>query len=277
MFPNSVGPFRTFVGRLLAKNAFKQLDLMLIRDRMSLSTVEALGVKLPIKSTVDVAINFRSDAQNVQGISEGRTIGVAAGTYLNALGRNEFENYVTAHAKALDYMIQKYNVEVVFLPHDITGFKGDDYHVSKCILEEMQNKNHAKMICVDNVDEYKSAVEQVEILVSSKMHPAVLASSSGVPAMYIVYDHKQTGFFEHLGFSELCLNIKSVSYSSLVRKMETLWNDRKNLSESLKQSVPVLQQNVKDSIRNALLSLRDSESSFTKRARDDDGDSKRSR
>ena len=259
VFPNSVGPFRTFVGRLLARIAFKNVDLLLLRDQTSVANVKSLGVKTPTILTTDAAIIFKASVKNNLEKLETPTIGVVAGAYFNALKENEIKKYVAAHAKALDYMINKYDVSVVFLPHAVTGFKNDDYDMCASVLQRMQCKRKAKMIFVKNVDEYKLLLAQLDMLVSSKMHPAVLAASSTVPALYVVYDHKQTGFFEQLGLLDHCLDITAISYSCLVRKMESLWNSRKKVRRLLSQRTPELQENVKKAIRKAVLTFYSSE------------------
>jgi colanic acid/amylovoran biosynthesis protein len=253
LFPNSVGPFRTFIGRLLAKIAFKNVDLMLLRDKVSVANLKSLGVKSPTMLTVDVAINFKANTKNNPVKLETPAIGVAAGVYFNALTENEIRNFVAAHAKALDFMVDKYKAKVVFLPHDVTGFKNDDYDMCKSVWQAMRHREEARMIHVQSVDEYKLILGQLDMLVSSKMHPAVLATSSNVPALYVVYDHKQTGFFEQLGLLDYCLDITAVSSDSLIRKMENLWNNRQKVKSLLSQRIPELQENVKNAIKKAVL------------------------
>jgi len=253
LLPNSVGPFRTFVGRSLAKIAFRNMDLMIVRDRVSAANLESLGLKKPTMLTVDVATNFKPDAKTNPAKLENPVIGVAAGVYFNALTENGLKNFVTSHAKALDFMISRYGVKIVFLPHDVTGFKNDDYDICTSILREMQYRQDARIMCVKSVDEYKLLLNQLDMLVSSKMHPAVLASSSNVPALYVVYDHKQTGFFEQLDLLEYCLDISAVSSENLIRKMDNLWNDRQKVESLLSQRIPELQENVKKIVRKAVL------------------------
>lgn len=259
VFPNSVGPFRTFIGRLLARIAFKNVDLLLLRDQTSVVNVKSLAVKSPTILTTDVAINFKASKKNKLQKLETPTIGVAAGAYLGALKEDEIKNYVTTHAKALDNMIDKYDVNIVFLPHDFAGFRNDDYDMCMYVLQRMQYKEKAKIICVESVDEYKLLIGQLDMLVSSKMHPAVLAASSTVPALYIVYDHKQTGFFEQIGLLDHCLDIRAISYSCLVKKMESLWNSREKVRRLLSRRIPELQENVKKAIRQAVLTFYSSE------------------
>jgi polysaccharide pyruvyl transferase WcaK-like protein len=252
MFPNSIGPFRTFFGRFLTKMALRNMDFMLLRDKESLAYAKTLGVELPTILTADMAVTFRSDANEFSVKLTRPTIGVAAGAYFSALTQSELENYVNAHARALDYMIEKHDVNIAFLPHDITGFKGDDRDISNSIFTRMHNRSRVKIISVDDVSEYHFLLKQLEMLVSSKMHPAVLATSSRVPAMYVVYDHKQTGFFEHLGFLDNCVSIKDLCYESLVRKIESVWDKRVELSRQLDIRIPMLQKEIKKAVKKVV-------------------------
>jgi polysaccharide pyruvyl transferase WcaK-like protein len=239
----------------LAKIAFHNVDLILIREESSLAILEDLGVKTPKIVTTDVAINFTSSIDNISRDHIKPTIGVAGGVYFNALKEKEIRRYVVAHAKALDYMIEKYDLNVVFLPHDVTGFKNDDYDICMNILYEMRYKQKAKTNVFKNVHDYKRFLVQLDILVSSKMHPAVLAASSNVPFMYVVYDHKQTGFAKQVGLLDYCIDITAISSENLRRGMEKLWNSRKDIQIILEKSIPELKRDMKKKIRKAILSL----------------------
>jgi colanic acid/amylovoran biosynthesis protein len=253
IFPNSVGPFRTWIGRLLARIVFNNTDVLLVRESTSLNIIKSLQVKVRTILTTDIVILFKGSIQNSPEKLPKPVIGVSAGVYSYSLQKNELENYMVAHAKALDYMIDNYGVNVVFLPHYVTGLKNDDYDLSKVILQQMKNKSRASMICVETADEYKSLEDQLDMIVSSKMHPAVIAASSGVPAVCLVYDHKQTGFFQQLGFLNHCLDINNFSYNDLISKMEYVWIHRQEIRGSLSEKIPELQRNVRQAIMKAIV------------------------
>jgi polysaccharide pyruvyl transferase WcaK-like protein len=60
----------------------------------------------------------------------------------------------------------------------------------------------------------------------------------------IAYDHKQTAFFERLDMTDCTLNIRNVTFESLLSTMEKTWNQRAALQASLKSKIPQWQKDV---------------------------------
>jgi polysaccharide pyruvyl transferase WcaK-like protein len=162
------------------------------------------------------------------------------------------QNYILSHAKALDKVIEKYGFSVVFLPHYVTGFALDDLEVSELIVQNMKNKEKTKIINASSVDEFKHWIDQMKIVVSSKMHPAVIAASVHVPFLFIAYDYKQMGFASSIGLEDCVLSIRDFSCEKLFAKIEYVLKNIEAIEGLLKKRVPELQRHVKDSIAFAL-------------------------
>ena len=249
MFPNSVGPFRTGVGVFLSRFSLNRCDYLLIRDPISYKIVNDLKIQSPKILTYDTALLYSSSKNKSETQFAKPTVGVSPGIYSQSLSKAEVENYILSHAKALDALIDKYKVSIVFLPHYISGFSDDDYDVSTSILKKMKNKDRAKIIKTSSVREFKLLLDQMDMVVSSKMHPAVLAATGYVPLVCIAYDHKQTAFFERLNMIECTLNIRNVTFESLLSTMEKTWNERAALQASLKYQIPQWQKDVNSVIK----------------------------
>ena len=249
MFPNSVGPFRTGVGVFLSRFSLNRCDYLLIRDPISYKIVNDLKIQSPKILTYDTALLYSSSKSKSETHFAKPTVGVSPGIYSQSLSKAEVENYILSHAKALDALIDKYKVSIVFLPHYISGFSDDDYDVSTSILQKMKNKNSAQIIKTSSVREFKLLLDQMDMVVSSKMHPAVLAATGYVPLVCIAYDHKQTAFFERLNMIECTLNIRNVTFESLLSTMEKTWNERAALQASLKYQIPQWQKDVNSVIK----------------------------
>jgi polysaccharide pyruvyl transferase WcaK-like protein len=161
------------------------------------------------------------------------------------MNKADVENYIVAHARALDAAIEKHGFTVAFLPHYISGFSGDDLEISRKIVEKMRHKEHTKIIVTDNVPEFKALLNQMSMVISSKMHPAILAVSAFVPVLSIVYDHKQTGFFQRLDMTNCTLDISMVSAERLTSKIEATWSQQAQLTSALAQQIPLWQKNVR--------------------------------
>lgn len=252
MFPNSVGPFRTWIGRFLSKLSLNSCDHILVREPISYEIVKSLSIRSPKILTFETTLLFKSMGDSSFDNYSNPVIGVSPGIYSHSLSEKEVYEYVLAHAKVLDRAVEKYGLSVVFLPHYISGFRYDDLEISKLIFSEMKNASKARIVNMDTVDEFKSLIDRMDMAISSKMHPAVLATSGCVPTLCIAYDHKQTGFFRALGLSECVIPLRDLSYEKLLSKMDYVWNRRDEIRSLLKERIPKLQEHVKNSIKKVM-------------------------
>ncbi len=259
MFPNSIGPFKTYLGRSLSKLALNKCDYILLRDITSYRIAESLGITSTKTLTADTALLLKRKAKTSTKKEARPLIGVSPGVYSHSLPNRIVNKYIREHAAALDMAAEKYGLTIVFLPHYISGFKLDDLEVSKLIWRNMKKRKHAIIIQVNNVGEFKSLLEKLDILISSKMHPAVLGVSSFIPTLCIAYDHKQWGLFTHLGMKEAVINIQEASKETIFSKISLIWENREEIKNLLQKKVPVLQRNTENSIKKALIRLTFSE------------------
>jgi polysaccharide pyruvyl transferase WcaK-like protein len=264
MFPNSIGPFQTCVGRLLSRYALNRCDYVFVREPISYSTAQSLGIKKLPTLTSDTALLFRVDNNVTAEHIEGPVVGVCAGVYNYTLSDEQLRHYVSVQARALDIGIKKYGYEVVFLPHGITGFRYDDLEISRMILGEMKNKKEARIMEIDDVNEFKLVLSQMSMIISLKMHPSVLGVSCCIPVLCLAYDQKQLGFFRSLGLENFVIDLREISLEALWSKMAQLWEERSNVKNLLEERVPVLQKQTRMAIKRTLTLLRENEPALKK-------------
>ena len=254
LFPNSIGPFKTIIGKTLGKLALNNCSIVLVRDPISFDIVKTLKLNSNEILTADTALLF--NARNITTFNHNGkpTLGVNPGIYGQSLSKKEVSKYISAHVKALDYGIEKYGFSVILLPHFISGFKQDDMELCNQIANEMRNPEKVNIYHAKDVDDFKSLIDSLNMLISSKMHPAIFAASGFIPVLSIAYDHKQTGFFERLDMSQCVFKIREISDELLIEKIDYVWTNRKKLSQSLKKQIPILQNDIKNNIHNALTS-----------------------
>lgn len=252
MFPNSVGPFRTRLGRLLAKLTLNRFDCILVREPISYKVVTLLGVGAPTILTCDTTLLLKgTDEVNFTSLPH-PLLGVSPGLYAHSLPKMEIHRYISEHAKALDAAIEKYGFSVVFLPHYVSNFRYDDLEVSRLILQRMRNKRRAKIVELSSVNPFKSILDRMDMVISSKMHPAVLAISGYVPTLCVAYDQKQSGFFQILDLTECVIPIQEFSYERLLLRIGRVWHRRNEIRAMLKKKVPLLQKDITEAITLSL-------------------------
>lgn len=95
-----------------------------------------------------------------------------------------------------------------------------------------------------NLEDFCARVSQTELMLSSRMHPTVIASSCRVPTVVITYDYKQLGLMEQLGLDSYVIDINQVTYENLISTMEKAWKNRRFIREHLEMQIPnVAKQN----------------------------------
>jgi polysaccharide pyruvyl transferase WcaK-like protein len=250
VFPNSIGPFRSFAGRFLGKLIFSNTNLLLLRERYSLEWVRKLGLKTPTIVTSDIALlnDMEKPRSTTQGKDDKPLLAVCPGIYAAALSQTQQNNYIDAHVKALDKFIDEYGVKVIFLPFEITGRKNDDYSFCESIMEKMRNSAFAEIVKTKNLEDFYARVSQTELMLSSRMHPTVIASSCRVPVVVITYDYKQLGLMEQLDLASYVVDINAVKYENLISTMEKAWKNRKLIRGQLYLQIPILQNNIRNTI-----------------------------
>lgn len=243
VFPNSLGPFKTKLGSFMTRMALNNVDLILLRELRSNSFLKLLGVSTPIVNTTDIALLLErtKKEQSKRLFTSKKAIGVSPGLYSASLPPNKKTAYILAHSQLLDWMIEKYGVDVVFLPLEITTFEGDDYSLCKMILKHMRHKEKTKIVREETPEGFKEYLADLEMLISSRMHPLVLATSEMVPAAVIAYDHKQTGLLDQLGLNYCGIDINDVSFEKMRLTTEDVWKHRENIRKHLETMVPILQ------------------------------------
>ena len=252
MFPNSVGPFRTRLGLLMSKLALNNFDAIIVRDSVSFNSMKKLGVVPGMTLTSDAALLFSADSRVPVRKFSSPSVGVSIGVYSQSLSEKDFEKFLSENAKALDRIVELYDFDVCFFPHFLTGFENDDFEVSNIVKGKMKNSDRARVFKIDSLDEFKLCLEQMELLISSKMHPMVLATSGYVPTVCIAYDHKQTGFLRDLGLTEYLIDLKDVDSEAIVSRVGKVIENRAEIVALLKEKIPVLQNEVKSAMREVL-------------------------
>jgi len=235
--PASFGPFDglPITIRWLTKIVLNRfIDLVLVREPYSAKLLDKLGVK-NYQIVADAAIFVRFDKLSHPPIPFKSAIGVAPAMLRYTLTDEEIEKYVLSHAKCLDELATQHE-EIVFLPSS-----SDDIAMSQMIIARMKNAHCAKIIITDNVDEYESLIRRLKLLITTRMHPSVMAAKIFLPFISIIYDHKQVGFLQQVGLKTFSIPISKISHANLKLTINKVIQSYDEIKETLKSRVPKLQ------------------------------------
>jgi polysaccharide pyruvyl transferase WcaK-like protein len=199
--PQSVGPLRGPVGAAV-RWGLARVDAVCVRDPSSADDLAGLaGVhRVPDLAVLDLA--ERADA--IDRVPRGERVGFVARKVGHAAG---YEQHVRAVAEDLGEQA----VWAVQTAGDRT--KSDAVHYQRLGLTVGGS-------LVDLL-----AGRELSVVVSVRLHGALMALAAGVPAVHLAYDRKGPATFADLGLQDWCLDVRSLDRTSLRAVVDDLVAD----------------------------------------------------
>lgn len=253
LYTMSVGPFYHDVERWLVKRRFRSAGLILIREDTSLKLLKDMGITANAVRSVDSGFLFDSkesvrlrEKLNIEGNQE--LVGVTARKWLDVKSQ---EAYETELASALDTIIDRHHVQVVFIPQVTSVHNSDDdRHVSRSIAARMQ---HASEVHVME-DEYthydvKAMYDELDYIIGTRFHSVIFSLTSYVPAIAIEYEHKTSGIMRDLNLSKWTLKIEDVRATKITELFDDLTQQKQEYVTHLKAVLPSYIQQAQAAIK----------------------------
>ena len=135
----------------------------------------------------------------------------------------------------MDYIVEKYDVEIMFLPHCIGPTKDlDDRVVSMDIISKTRNKDKIKLITQEYTpEELKGLIGQCDMFIGERLHSVVGAISMGVPSIAILHNNNRNGLIEPVLNNKWICDAKEINLEFLKEKIDSLWSERDEIREEL--------------------------------------------
>lgn len=236
-----VGPLFTEDGKELTRLAFSVADVATVRDSKSKKLVASLGIKdEDIIVTADPALSFAStkkDArkklqENGVKLEKNNIVGVSVRNWKFGNGSNEWRDIV---AVAIDRFINKYHVQVIFIPFDARDDSVEtDYEVALDIVNKMESGDkvlllndtyHPEMIC--------GFIACTNFVIGMRLHSLIFATKESIPVVGLVYDPKVGSFMQSFNASDSALDIQTMSVDTLFSLIEKKWMQRNKIQKYL--------------------------------------------
>ena len=253
---SSIGPFKTRRGKLLAKFILNRMKVISVRESLSKEYLEKLGIKkqiylvpdmgllmppAPLEAVRKILLNEGIDIDNrpLIGISVNETM--MRILRLHKL-EHKYNEFIILMARIVDYVIEKFNSYVVFIPHCVAPY-GDDRVCAKNIYKIIKNKDRVKLINTEySPEELKAIIGQCDIFIGARMHSCIAAASMNVPFIAIVYNERRKDVMKMFGLEEYICNVTIASFDEMKTKIEDILANREKVKEKLKTKVKMLNE-----------------------------------
>ena len=253
LYTMSIGPFYHDIERRMVKRRFHNAGLILIREDTSLKLLENMGVTANVVRSVDSGFLFAGkesvrlhERLNIESSQE--LVGVTARKWLDAKSQ---EAYETELASALDAIIERHHVQVVFIPQVTSVHNSDDdRNVSRSIAARMQHVSQVHVM-EDDYTHYdvKAMYDELDYIIGTRFHSVIFSLTSYVPAIAIEYEHKTSGIMRDLDLSKWTLKIEDVRSTKITDLFDELTKQKQEYVAHLRAVLPGYIQQAQGAIK----------------------------
>ncbi|WP_322534641.1 polysaccharide pyruvyl transferase family protein [Vibrio parahaemolyticus] len=267
MVGHSVGPFKNKNISKIAKDVFKNVDSLILRESVSEEHLYEIGLthdNFILGGDTAWLINPDKYEFNISPllskyVDSRPTIAITVrelAPFDVRLGISQ-DDYEEKMANLCEYLIGKgYNIIAV---STCTGF--DSYHrddrISALRIGRIINNAERYTVVMDELTDVElgKLLSKCTLTIGTRLHSAILSMRFGTPAFAIYYEHKSLGILKKIGLIEYSVAIHDIATSDfkniVLRKLENIEHEQ----EKLASQVHVEAENCKSVIREAFSNL----------------------
>ena len=254
IYGQSVEPFGDKLISMATKFILNRVDLITVREKISLNYLKSLNIKPKVILTADSGFLLKSisphESQKLlaeQGICEKQRplVGITVRRW-NFPGHGDarlrFANYLEVITRTTQWLISNMKATVVFFPEVIYPPKGDDRIVSNEVASRIENNQNIRVLTKDySPQELKGMIGQMDLFIGTRMHSNIFALSMGIPTIAISYENKTDGIMKMLGMSGYVLDIADLMLDDMISAIKMAVSNRNSIKQELERKIPEIE------------------------------------
>jgi colanic acid/amylovoran biosynthesis protein len=267
LFPQTIGPFRGWTAKRIAKFIMSRAELIYSRDQSGAEEARAiLGGQASEKVKFCYDVGFLVEARppavlNLKGLPEQREaasclvgLNVSGLLYAGGYNRKNMFGLKTNYRELIDVLVEslleRKGATVLLVPHVWRGagpgehLESDD-NVCRQIYEKLQAKYSGRIATVEgtyNSNEIKYVIGKCDFFIGSRMHACIAALSQSVPSVAISYSDKFFGVMESVGMSEMVADPRKMSLEEILSIVDSSLARRVSLRQQLESTIPKVKE-----------------------------------
>ncbi|MHB1414472.1 MAG: polysaccharide pyruvyl transferase family protein [Chloroflexota bacterium] len=248
------GPLRSPAAQQMVRDCLGRAAVVTVRERRARQVLEEAGLQGDITVTADPALLLEpqplpEDALRREGMDgPRRLVGISVREPGAAAPDIKQEEYHQLLANAADYMVDRLDADLVFVPMEPHVL--DTQH-SHAVIARMAYPRHATVL----KGEYTSGqiltlMENFAFAVGMRLHFLIFAALQRVPFVALPYASKVTGFLEALDLD--ALPVQRVNAGQLLAHIDRSWDLRRETLAHIDRILPRLQEKARETHRIAV-------------------------
>jgi polysaccharide pyruvyl transferase CsaB len=248
----SAGPLTSTSARAAVRDALNPAALVTVRDRAGHRLLEDVGVTREIHVTADPALLLEPEELPVsvleaEGVDLGHPlVGFSVREPGPAAPDIDPEEYYSLLANAADFVAERYDAEVLFVPME----KSDVQH-SHAVVAHMQNAERAEILRRNySPRQILDLMGRLDLAIGMRLHFMIFAALRGTPFAALPYASKVSGLLGDLGMQSPPLG--NVDVGQLIARVDRSWDTRDEIRAKIAEHIAPLKRR---SLRNNELLL----------------------
>lgn len=195
IYANGIGPIRRKINRYLTKLMVNRVDIVTLREHLSLKELDKLGINKPvIKVTADPVFSLDLKSIDLDAIFKDEEVDTTK-PLIGVLFRdwNDKAIYVEKMAYICDYIVENLDMNILFIPMKYPT----DMEVANDIANAMQFKSFSLKKNYD-VNTIIEVIGETKFVLSMRLHALLYAALKSIPMIGFIYDPKVKYFLKEL-------------------------------------------------------------------------------
>jgi polysaccharide pyruvyl transferase CsaB len=244
LYAISAGPLITQASRRAVAAALNAAPspVITVRDRLGYRLLEDVGVTQPIHLTADPALLLEPedppvDALVAEGVElERHLVGFSVREPGPAAPDIDPEDYYALLANSADFMVDRYDADVVFIPMERT-----DVQHSHAVIAHMKNAERAEILRRRySPQQILALMGRFDFAVGMRLHFLIFAALRGTPFAALPYASKVMGLLEDLEMETPPL--ERIGIGQLIASIDRSWDTRDQIRAIINQRLPQLKR-----------------------------------
>ena len=248
------GPLKERAPQKMVREALNKAAVVTVRERKAQRTLEEVGVSRKIILTADPALLLKAEPLSEEVlvkdhlIGKRHLIGMSVREPGPAAPDIRPDSYHALLADAADYMVDRFDANVVFVPMER---RMRDMQHSHAVISKMLHPQRAWVLKEEYTSgQMLSLMKHFDFAVGMRLHFLIFAALQEVPFVALPYSSKVLGFLEDLQIEVPPIHL--VNAGRLIAHIDRFWDSREVLRAQIRRNLPDLQTRASENNRIAV-------------------------
>ena len=255
LFPQSVGPLKFSLDKIILKKVFSKIDVLYSREKITSNFIKEKKVKIRLEQLPDIAFILDSKKHtlldgNLKEEENYLKIGITVLDWRFAIkgsDPSDIEDYLSKISNTINDLkyTTKQKVKVYIFPQVTVSDLDGDFAVSLELHKKINEES--EIINLDKIQNPKELIylySKMDIFIGSRMHSAIFSLVGNVPTIALAYQPKTLGTFNLIGLEEFVLDIRTFQKKDLQNKIIELIKSKSKIKEDVYGQVTEIRQKI---------------------------------